>query len=123
MTVRKRSELETIQHLQWLLGKKGVDFTTLDYETAEKFVSLVGDAPKAILHHHLGLILESVAFSPDSTAKERLEAVVELVDNSCSRAKSVGAREIFYISSDERTDESAVRQLGFERVICYRKRV
>jgi hypothetical protein len=123
MSVRKRSELEAIQHLQWLIGKKDVDWRTLDYETTEKFISLVDNEPKAIMHHHLGLVLESVAFNPDSTPKERLESVVELVDNSVSRATSVGAREIFYISSDERTDESAVRQLGFEKVVCYRKRL
>lgn len=123
MTVRKRSELETIQHLQWLLKQKDVDWDTLNYPTAAKWVALDGERVLAFNHTHLGLVVESVAFNPDSTPKQRLESCIDLVNTYSEMAKSDGMREIYYISSDARTDEAAMKHLGFQPVKCYRKRL
>lgn len=123
MKVDKASYLDSIEHLSWLLQQKEVDYRTLDYPTVEKYKAMDGERNVAFNHVHNGLIFESVAFNPESAAKERLEACLDLVNNICERARSLGIREAYYMSSDERTDESAMKHLGFEKVVCYRKRI
>jgi N-acetylglutamate synthase-like GNAT family acetyltransferase len=124
MSVRKRSELEAIQHLQWLLKQKDVDFGTMDYGTTEKYVRLDdNNKPTAFNHHHAGLIIESLAFEPESDAKTRLVSGLELLDNCIERARLNGLSEVYFMSSDERTDEAACKHRGFDVVKMLRKRI
>lgn len=124
MTVRKRREIETLDHLHWLTKQKDVDWATLDYPTADKVAVVDGaDRPMLFAHFHAGLIIESLAFRPGLSPKEKLESALEVVNNQCSAAKGIGVREAYYMSSDARTDESAMRHLGFEKVTMYRKRL
>jgi len=120
---RKASYTEALQHIQWLLTQKDVDWSTLDYPTREIAAVEVDGKVVVYGHYHGVLVIESLAFNPDADAKDRLESVMVLVENICQRAKELGFREIWYMSSDTRTDESAARQLGFEKKVCLRKRL
>lgn len=122
MSVRKANCFEQIEQVMWLQKQNLVDYETLSYPTTERFGCEVEGKRVAYMHHHASLVLESIAFSPDSTPKERLESASELLDNAISRAKGNGLAEIYYISSDPRTDETAER-MGFTKVSCYRKKV
>jgi hypothetical protein len=121
--VDKASYLDSIQHLQWLIDQKEVDWRTLDYPTVMRLKASDGDTVVAFNHAHSGVIIESMAFNPESTPRERLDATLELVNNICERARELGYREAYYISSDPRTDEGAAKHLGFEPVKCFRKRI
>lgn len=100
-----------------------VDFHILDYPTFRAVAAEKEGKPKAFLPLQTCIVLESLALDPELEPKEKLDSVVEMVHNIGKEAFREGIRELYYISSDERTDESAVRQLGFERVTAYRKRL
>lgn len=112
------------QFLVWLFSnpKNSLDPKILDYPTLRVY-SAANEKQVGFLPIHSGVILDSVALDPGSPAEQKLEAVAGMVNLICAEAFQSGIREVFYISSDERTDESAVRQLGFEKVICYRKKL
>ena len=71
---------------------------------------------------HTGIVLESMGWAENLEAREKLESAVVMVNQVSSEAHSIGYREMFFISSDERTD-AAAEKLGFEKVTCYRKRL
>lgn len=123
MRFRKASYTESLQHIQWLLSQKMVDWQTLDYPTVEKVAVEIEGKPVVFGHYHGVLVIESLAFSPEADVKDRLESTVLLVNNICQRAKELGFREVWFQSSDPRTDESARRQLGFEEVKALKKRL
>jgi hypothetical protein len=113
------------QFLVWLFGnreKNKLDLEILEYPTLRVY-SAANDSAIAFLPIHSGVILESLALNPEASPEEKLEAVCGIVNQVMLDATQQGIREMFYISSDERTDASAVRQLGFEEVKCYRKKL
>jgi hypothetical protein len=113
------------EFLVWIFGnrdKNKLDPKILEYPTLRVY-SAANDSAIAFLPIHSGVILESLALNPEASPEDKLEAVCGIVNQVMLDAIQQGIREMFYISSDERTDESAVRQLGFEEVKCYRKKL
>lgn len=123
--VRWSNLLDVPKFLTWLWNgreKNDLDANILTYPTLRIAVAENGK-PLAFAPFQVCYVLESLAMNPELDAKEKLDSVVELVHNIEAEAFSQGIRELLYLSSDERTDESAVRQLGFEKVVAYRKRL
>jgi hypothetical protein len=58
-------------------------------------------------------MLESIGPNPDTTPLEQASAIVELVKSAATLAHGAGYREIYYLSSDDITDEGAAK-LGFQ---------
>lgn len=126
MIVRYLKLLDVPMFLKWLWDgreQNDVDFRILDYPTFRVVAAEKDGKPQAFLPLQTCIVLESLALGPELEPKEKLDSVVEMVHNIGKEAFREGIRELYYISSDERTDESAVRQLGFERVVAYRKRL
>lgn len=61
------------------------------------------------------LMLESLAPRPGATKEQVAVAMKELTQNAITQASIVGAGEIYYLGSDEDTDEFATNQI-FERL-------
>lgn len=121
MSVSRLKLSEVPRFMAWLIANRdrnSFDPEVIDYPTLRVYGSGSGYLPV-----HSGVILESLALSPDASAEQKLSGVIEMVNAVESEARDAGIRELFYISSDARTDESAVRQLGFEKVVAYRKKI
>lgn len=117
--------VDVAQFLVWLLQgreKNALDLDILDYPTLRVYTA-EADRKVGYLPVHGSVILESLALNPEASAREKLEAVCAMTQHIERDALAAGVRELFYISSDDRTDESAVRQLGFEKVAAYRKKL
>lgn len=122
MTVRIAKISELLEAVTWLMAGKeanSFDLGILDYPTLEVVKS--GDI--CYLPWHGGAILESVGFRPSATPREKLEATVSAVRAIEQKAAEMGIRELYFMSSDDRTDEAAAKHLGFEKVVMFRKKV
>lgn len=107
--------------LDWLNANKEhnqFDVEVLNYPTSELYVS--PDDPVACMPVHAALMLESVGFGTEE-ANKKLVAVIDMLNLAIERARSLGIKEIVYLSSDERTDEYAVKVLGFRAIKAFRK--
>jgi hypothetical protein len=124
LKVRPLKLLEVPKWLKWLWDgkeKNDLDARMFDYPNL-KMVVCENSKQILILPFHPVYVIDSLAFNPEVTdAKERLDATLETVNAVAEAAKSQGMAELLYISSDDRTDESAARQLGFVKEIAYRK--
>lgn len=108
--------------LDWLrAGKEHNDFaeSVMDYPTMELYVS-PDDNPSACLPIHAGIVLESLGFGCQN-AKDKMAASMDLLQAAIDRAIGLGVKEMIYLSSDERTDEFAVKVLGFHPIKAFRK--
>jgi len=101
--------------------KNHFDHRVLTYPST-RVIRAGEDKALAYMPVHTGAILESLGWAEDATAEQKLTAAMEMLRQVGAEAHSLGYREMFFISSDERTDESAMK-LGFEKVTCYRKRI
>ena len=77
----------------------------------------------AYLPAHTGLILESLGWAPEIRAADKVEAAVKMLSAIECEAFAAGARESFFLSSDERTNEFCRKHLGFEPVRAMRNRL
>lgn len=72
---------------------------------------------------HSAAILESVGWAPDLDAEHKVEAGITALEQVEREAWAAGYREVFFISSDERTDRFCQEQLGYEAVKVLRKKL
>jgi hypothetical protein len=91
------------------------------YPTLRVVIAEDKGKPLAYLPVHNGLILDSLAWGDEVSPKEKLDAIRSIVDNIVTEAYHSGIRELIYVSSDSRIDETAARSFGFAKVVCYRK--
>lgn len=119
----KFAESQTV--IDWLLvgkEKNHCDLGVLDYPTIEVWATGHGEQVDCFTPIHSGLIVESLALRPEADAKERFVAAVAGIVKASERAQQFGIRELYYMSSDDRTDEAA-KNLGFEEVKMFRKKL
>ena len=114
------------QMAAWLYRNReinGFDPDILDYPTLRAWAAVNGGPkPVAYLPGHTVLMLESLALDPAADARHLMAAVMAAFEHACAEAKSAGIREVIYLHSDDRFDESAERA-GFVRVTAYRKKL
>jgi len=118
---RKAKFSEHQMCLDWLVANRecnDFDPEVMNYPTMELYVS-PDENPNACLPIHAGIVLESMGFGCEDV-KQRLASSLELLRMAAERAKSLGMKELIYLSSDARTDEFAVKALGFKAVKAYR---
>lgn len=123
MAARKAKFQEHQMCLDWLNANKehnDFDPAVMDYPSMELYVA-PEENPIACLPIHTAAVLESIGFKQEQNTKDRLTAALELFVQARLRADQVGIKEVIYLSSDERTDEYAVKILGFRPVKAYRK--
>jgi hypothetical protein len=72
---------------------------------------------------HTGAILESLGWADNLDAEHKALAAVMAAEEVEREAWQLGYREVFYICSDDRTDEFCEKRLGYERVVAMRKRL
>jgi hypothetical protein len=77
----------------------------------------------AYLPVHTGAILESLGWADALDAEHKALAAVVASEEIEREAWQLGYREVFFICSDERTDEFCEKRLGYERVHAMRKRL
>lgn len=77
----------------------------------------------AYLPVHSGAILESLGWAPELDAEHKVEAGITALEQVEREAWASGYREVFFVSSDDRTDEFCQRQLGYEKITVLRKRL
>ena len=125
MTARPAGYKDVPQGLLWLYKAtetNGFDPAVLDYPLLKMVVAGNGKAV-AYLPYHPVVCLESLGLRPDASARERLAAVAVAFEHVEREARAAGVREILFLSSDDRLDESAVAHFGFQRVTALRKRL
>ncbi len=123
LKVRRMKLLEVPKWLKWIWdGKEKNDLSPkmFDYDSLRVFVC-ENSKPLVFLPVHSVLVIDSLAFNPEATAKERLDSVCETIHVIAAEAKASGIAEMLYVSSDERVDESAAKHLGFVKETIYRK--
>ena len=72
---------------------------------------------------HTAVILESLGWADNLDMEHKALAAVTAADAIEREADEIGCREVFYICSDERTDEFTEKWLGYEKVTAMRKRL
>lgn len=103
--------------------ENGFDPDILDYPTLRAWAATNGSPkPVAYLPGHTVLMLESLALDPDADARHKMAAVLAAFEQACAEAKASGIREVIYLHSDDRLDETAER-MGFKRVTAYRRKL
>ncbi len=124
MTIRWATLWEIPQAISFLMRnheKNHFDHGVLTYPSTK--LLRAGDASAvAYMPVHTGAILESLGWADGVDAENKLAAATAMVTQVATEAHALGYRELYFISSDERTDESALK-LGFEKVSCLRKRI
>lgn len=117
---RKAKFAEHQMCLDWLNANPHNDFDpeVMNYPTMELYVS-PDENPNACLPIHAGIVLESIGFGCQDV-KHKLASSLELLRTATERARSLGMKELIYLSSDERTDEFAMKALGFRPIRAYR---
>src|SRR6185369_13931888 len=120
MKIRRASWFDAVNLIRWLLGgaeKNALDPMMLNWTTDELkvFVAENERGVHAMVPAHNSVTLESLALNPESTPAEKLQAVSEAVKAIAFEARGARVKQMNFISSDERTDESAMRQLGFSK--------
>jgi hypothetical protein len=123
LRVRPLKLLEVPKWLKWLWDgkeKNDLDAKIFEYKTLRVYVC-ENSKPLVMVPVHSVAVLESLAFNPEATAKEKLDSVMETIHVIEQEAKASGISELLYVSSDERVDESAARHLGFVKEVMYRK--
>lgn len=128
MSVRRATWYDAVNLISWLLAgseKNALDPSMLRWtpEQLKVFVSEKNDQPIAMVPCHTSVTLESLALRPEASAGEKLEAIIESVNAIAFEAATNGIKQLNYISSDPRTDEAAMKQLGFEKCVCYVKKL
>lgn len=118
---------DVAQALWWLMEgkeKNHFDARIADYPTLSIYKADEDGKAVAYLPSHLGAVLESMAYSPEEKDPEkRLAATMGLLELACAEAQKGGVREAYFMSSDEKFDEHAIKHAGFEAVKMLRKRL
>lgn len=114
--------------LQFLINSRDtndLDVAVLTYPNTKVVRAESVEQPGAVAYMPVqnAVVLESVGFKDGLSAGEKLSAVTAMCAQVASEACSLGIREMYYLSSDGRTDEAAMKGLGFEKVTAYRKRL
>lgn len=125
MVVRKARFVEGPILAAWLLANKdrnSLDPDVLDYPRAEVLVACEGEVPVAVMPVHAVVMLESMGYRPGTPAKDMVNAVDALIDSATSIATSAQMKELVFLSSDPEVDRAAERR-GFERFVCYRRKL
>lgn len=126
MTARWATLLEVTQAIQFALAnalKGNLDLNIYNYPTIRIMRAENGDGNAACyLPVHTCAVLESLGWADGLDAHNKALAAMAASEQIEREAWNVGYREIFFISSDRRTDEFAER-LGYERVTAMRKRL
>lgn len=128
MSVRRATWYDAVNLISWLLAgseKNALDPSMLRWtpETLKVFVSEKNDEPVVMAPCHTSVTIESLAIRPDATPEEKQGAVIEAVNAIAFEAASNGVKQLNYISSDEKTDERAMKHLGFSKCVCYVKKL
>jgi hypothetical protein len=104
--------------------KGNLDHRIFSYPTTRIMRAENGDGTAmAYLPVHTAAVLESLGWAEGLDAEHKILAAVTACDEIEREAYLLGYREVFFISSDERTDEFCQRHLGYERVTAMRKRL
>lgn len=104
--------------------KGALDSRIYTYPTLRIMRTENGDGGAMVyLPVHSGAILESLGWAPDLNAEHKAVAAATAAEAIEREAWLMGYREVFFICSDERTDEFCQKWLGFERVTAMRKRL
>lgn len=123
--VSNPSRLEWPQILAWLWqnrDKNCLDLAMLDYPTLEITGAYEDGSALAYMPKHAAVIIDSMAWSPEATVVDKVESAEALLEQTERQAFGAGVREIFYVSSDDRTDEW-MSERGYVKTTCYRKRM
>lgn len=106
----------------WLLENRrnnALDMDVMNYPTTR----LVAAENVGVLPYQAVIVLESAGWGPGVSADNKAVAAVEMIGAVEREAREAGIREIFYLSSDDRTDEFLRKHLNFEPVKAFRKRI
>lgn len=105
-------------------AKNGLDHRIYTYPTTRvmRAANEEGEAV-AYLPVHSGAILESLGWAPNLNVEDKAKAAIAAAQEIEREMLLMGVREVFFISSDERTDEFCEKRLGYERVTAMRKRL
>lgn len=127
MTARWATLWEVPQAISFAIAnafKGNLDHRIFNYPTLRIMRAEDGEGnAMAYLPVHTGAILESLGWANGLDAEHKALAAVVASEEIERQAWASGYREVFYICSDDRTDDFAEKRLGYEPVKCMRKRL
>lgn len=109
--VRKIEQRDIPQLGQWLVNTPNnlFDRDVFFYPQTTTNVAYKHDRKIGFMPMQLATILESLAFNPDATEREKALALAELVKVAVWQSRERGVKEIYFVCKDESTAEFAKR--------------
>ena len=124
--VRPIWDSEGKQFLDWALENSHGEFDAQVplFNSSTTWCAYDKDGPLVYQTVQRPIMLESLAPRPGATKQQVAVAMKELTQNAITLAHSTGAGEIYFLGSEEDTEDLATNQI-FERVIlpCYRLKI
>ena len=104
--------------------KNGLDYRIFEYPTT-KVMRVDGENGEALFYLpvHNTVTLESIGWAPEVDVPDKVAVTLTAIEAIEKEAWAAGIREIFFVSSDARTDKFAEDHLGFEKLTVLRKRL
>jgi len=124
--IRFASLLEIPEALQLLLENSehnGLDLRIFQYPVTRVVRSENGNGADAYMAVQTVPMLESIGYTRSLEPERRKAVALEMVDFVEQEARKGGMGEVYFVSSDPKTDARAMKERGFEPVTAFRKRL